>query len=68
MHRDAYGTMQDILNRMDNIRAELKTKLNDLETVLEENEKIETKAVELKFTATEEYNNAARRVEDIEMT
>ena len=42
-------------------------KLSELETVLEENEKIERKAVELKFTATEEYNIAARRVEDTEI-
>jgi hypothetical protein len=52
---------------MDNIRTELKTKLNDLETVLEENEKIERKAVELKFIATDECNNTARRVQDIEI-
>jgi predicted nuclease with TOPRIM domain len=66
LHRDAYRTMQDILKQMD-IRTELKMKLNELETVLEENEKIERKADELKFTATEEYNTAARRVEDIEI-
>jgi len=28
---------------------------------------LKTKLNELKFTATEEYNNAARRVEDIEI-
>jgi hypothetical protein len=66
-HIDAYQTMQDILNQMDNIRTELQTKLNDLETVLEENKKTERKAVGFKFTATEEYNNAARRVEDIKI-
>ena len=66
-HIDAYQTMQDILNQMDNIRTEIQTKLNDLETVLEENKKTERKAVEFKFTATEEYNNAARSVEDIEI-
>jgi hypothetical protein len=51
---------------MDNIRTELKTKLNELETVLEENEKIERKAILLKFTANEQYNNSARRVDDIQ--
>jgi hypothetical protein len=66
LHRNVYQTMQDILNQRD-IRTELKMKLNELETVLEENEKIERKAVELKFTATEECNNAARRVQDIEI-
>jgi hypothetical protein len=65
-HIDAYQTMQDILNQMD-IRTELQTKLNYLEIVLAENKKTERKAVGFKFTATEEYNNAARRVEDIEI-
>jgi predicted nucleic acid-binding Zn-ribbon protein len=51
---------------MDSIRAELKTKLNELDTLLEEDEKVKRKEVELKFTATEEYNNTARRVEDLE--
>jgi Fe2+ transport system protein B len=58
---------QDILNQMDNITTELKTKLNELETDLEENEKIGRQTLELKFTATEEYDNAARRVEDIDI-
>jgi len=31
LHIDAYRTMQDILNQMDNIRTELQTKLNDFE-------------------------------------
>jgi hypothetical protein len=38
-HRDAYRTMQDVLNQTDNIRTESQTKLNDLGTVLEENKK-----------------------------
>jgi hypothetical protein len=38
-----------------------------METELEETEKIERRARELKSVAIEEYNNAARRVEEIEI-
>lgn len=51
---------------MDSIRTELKTKLNEMETQLEENEKLKRNADECKFVATEEYNNTARMVEDLE--
>lgn len=67
VHRDTYQTMQDILTQTDNIRTELNTKLNELETMFEENKKIERKALQVKFTATDKYNSAARRVEDTEI-
>jgi chromosome segregation ATPase len=51
---------------MDSIRTELKTKLNEMETQLEGNEKLKRNADECKFVATEEYNNTARMVEDLE--
>jgi uncharacterized protein (DUF3084 family) len=58
---------QDILKQLDNIRTQLKTHLHELETELEETEKIERRALELKSVAIEEYNNAARRVEEIDI-
>jgi uncharacterized protein YukE len=58
---------QDILNQLDNIRTQLKTQLNEMETALEETEKRERRELELKFAAVEEYNSTASRVEEIDI-
>jgi len=67
LHKDADQTMQDILNQLDNIRTQLKTQLNEMETVLEQTEKREKRELELKFVAIEEYNSTASRVEEIDV-
>lgn len=41
--------------------------LQDILNQMDIRTELKTKLNELKFTATEEYNNAARRVEDIEI-
>jgi chromosome segregation ATPase len=58
---------QDILEQLNNIRTRLKAKFHEAETELEESEKRERSALELKSAAIEEYNNAARRVEEIDI-
>jgi predicted transcriptional regulator len=67
LHRDVDQTMQDILKQLDNISTRLKTKLHETETELEESEKTERSALELKNAAIEEYSNAARRVEELDI-
>jgi len=67
LHKDADQTMQNILNQLYNIRAQLKTQLHEMENELEENEKRERRALELKFAAIEECNSVARRVEEIDI-
>jgi chromosome segregation ATPase len=58
---------QDILNQLDNIRTQLKTQLNEMETKLEETEKRERKEQELKLAAMEDYNSTASRVEETDI-
>jgi hypothetical protein len=66
LYKDADQTMQDILNQLD-IRTQLKTQFNEMENELEETEKGERRALELKFAANKECSSAARRMEEIDI-
>jgi len=48
LYKDADQTMQDILNQLDNIRTQFKTQMNEMENELEETDKRERRALELK--------------------
>ncbi|XP_023725049.1 kinetochore protein NDC80 homolog isoform X3 [Cryptotermes secundus] len=65
LHRDADLFMQKIINQMESFRTDLKTKLNEMEAQLEEQEESATEMNECKFAATEEYKNYMRIVEDL---
>jgi chromosome segregation ATPase len=50
---------------MESFRAELKTRLNEMETQLEEQEESGAEMNERKFAATEEYSSCMQTVEDL---
>jgi predicted nucleic acid-binding Zn-ribbon protein len=50
---------------MESFRTELKPRLNEMETQLEEQEESATDMNERKFAATEEYNSCMQTVEDL---
>jgi DNA repair exonuclease SbcCD ATPase subunit len=50
---------------MESFRTDLKTKLNEMESQLEEQEESAAEMNECKFAATEEYNSCMRMVEDL---
>jgi len=52
---------------VENIKTQLKTQLNEMETELEETEKRDRRELELRFAAVEEYNSSASRVEELDV-
>lgn len=64
LHKDA-DIMQQIIDQMESFRTKFKTKLNAVETQLEEQEESAAEMNECKFVAAEEYNSCMRTVEDL---
>jgi hypothetical protein len=52
---------------MDSFRTDLKTKLSEVETRLEEQEESAAEVKERKFADTEEYNSCMQTIEDLKV-